>query len=105
MRIFIIFILLIILGFIGWKAAVQFGVIEPLETAEEVVVDEESTPEPEEAKAPLLPSFDLVRVDRNGYAVIAGRAASNAMVRVFANGELLSETEAESDGSWQVRLS
>lgn len=100
MRILIIFILLIILGFIGWKAAERFGVIEPVETPEEVIVEQGELPEPETAKKSFLPGFDIVRVDRNGYAVIAGRAAPGATVRVYVNDTLLSETIAESDGSW-----
>lgn len=100
MRVIIIFILLIILGFIGWKAAEHFGVIEPAEVAVEEDVKVSELPDVEETGEPLLPSFDLVRVSREGYAVIAGRAAPNAVVTVFANGETLAEATAEGDGSW-----
>lgn len=100
MRVLIIFILLIILGFIGWKAAERFGVIEPVELAIEDGIESTEQPNIDEPSEPVLPSFDLVRVDRNGYAVIAGRAAPNAAVTVFANGEVLAEVTAENDGSW-----
>ncbi|MEX0645089.1 MAG: Ig-like domain-containing protein, partial [Parvularculaceae bacterium] len=53
-------------------------------------------------KSPALPSFDIVRVDRTGYAVIAGRAKPGAKVTVFANGEELASTEAGADGAWAI---
>ncbi|HNS86901.1 MAG TPA: LysM peptidoglycan-binding domain-containing protein, partial [Parvularculaceae bacterium] len=56
----------------------------------------------EEVVAPALPSFDIVRVDRTGYAVIAGRAAPGAKVTIYANDEPLAETTAEGDGSWVI---
>jgi hypothetical protein len=101
MRVLIIFILLIILGFLAYKAAERFNLIE---TAPE----EEGAPvgEPEDssaaAPAPSLPSFDIVRVDRTGYAVIAGRAAPGAKVTIFANDAPLAEAVAGEDGSWAI---
>ena len=107
MRVFIIVLLLIVLGFIAWQAAQRFGLIEePAQTVEttDATLDEpadeaEATIEPAE---PALPNFDIVRVDRTGYAVIAGRAAPGAKVTIYANGETLAETDAESDGSWVI---
>ncbi|MEM9617585.1 MAG: LysM peptidoglycan-binding domain-containing protein [Pseudomonadota bacterium] len=105
MRIIIIILLLIVLGFIGWKAAERFKIIDtPEQEAGESVDDEqpsdteEVTPEPE----PALPSFDIVRVDRSGYAVIAGRAKPNSTVTIYANDEELATTLAESDGAWAI---
>lgn len=106
MRVLIIILLLIVLGFFGWQAAKRFGLIEqPPEVAEEVEdladdpLDEDlATQAPE----PALPNFDIVRVDRTGYAVIAGRAAAGAVVTLFANGEELATAETEADGSWVI---
>lgn len=103
MRVVIIFLLLIVLGFIGWRAAERFGLIEgPEEMVEEqpVVEEGETAPEQEAADAPAVPSFDIVRVDRSGYAVIAGRAVPGASVTIYANGEPLETIEAEADGAW-----
>lgn len=99
MRVFIIFLLLVILGFLAWKAAERFRVIPPAEQSSQTVAPGEPAA-PEEAKAPSLPSFDIVRVDRTGYAVIAGRAKPRAKVTVYANDAELATVEAEGDGSW-----
>ena len=102
MRVVIIFILLIVLGFIAWKAAERFNLIEP-PAQQETPASSGAGGEPaEEAEAPALPSFDIVRVDRTGYAVIAGRAAPGAKVTIFANDEPLAEATAEADGSWVI---
>lgn len=47
-----------------------------------------------------LPSFDIVRVDRSGYAVIAGRAVAGSTVTIYANGEELESIVTEADGAW-----
>lgn len=99
MRVVIIFFLLVILGFIAWKAAERFNLVEP---APEVV--EQTSPQARTAAekeiAPSLPSFDIVRVDRSGDAVIAGRASPGATVTVYANGAALATAAAGVDGSW-----
>ena len=79
MRVVIIFLLLIILGFIAWKAAERFNLVEPAPQVGEApgpVTPAAS----DEIPAPSLPSFDIVRVDRSGEAVIAGRASPGATV-------------------------
>lgn len=106
MRVIIIFLLLMILGFIGWKAAERFRIIEPSADQTETVAPAEQTdPDdatPEAEREAALPSFDIVYVTRSGYATIAGRAAPGAKVTVFANGEALAEADAETDGSWAM---
>ncbi len=98
MRVLIIFILLIVLAFVAFKAAERFRPAP--EAPAEVEKAEPGAPDAAEPKAPALPSFDIVRVDRTGYAVIAGRAKPGAEVTIFANGEELAKATAESDGSW-----
>ncbi len=105
MRVVIIILLLIVLGFIGWKAAERFKIIEgPKDEISDAVsaggdaaADEAAGP-----RAPALPSFDIVYVTRSGYATIAGRAKPGAKVNVYANGDDLAETETDSDGSWAL---
>ena len=99
MRVVIIFILLVILGFIAWKAAERFNLVEP---AAEVggPSTPDTPPAPEAKPAPSLPSFDIVRVDRSGDAVIAGRAGPGATVTIYANGAALATATAGADGAW-----
>jgi nucleoid-associated protein YgaU len=49
-----------------------------------------------------LPRFDIVRVDRSGYAVVAGAATPGSQVELLANGEVLATTTAEADGNWVI---
>ncbi len=46
------------------------------------------------------PSFDIVRVDPHGAAVIAGRSAPGAEVVVAANGHPIAKTQADAQGQW-----
>ncbi|MGE0410257.1 MAG: Ig-like domain-containing protein [Amphiplicatus sp.] len=100
MRIAIIFILLVALAFLAYKAAERFNWIGAPESATPETAAPAPAPAAPEAAAPALPSFDIVRVDRTGYAVIAGRAKPGAKVTVFANDEALATAVAEGDGSW-----
>lgn len=104
MRVIIIILLLIVLGFIGWKAAEKFKIIDsPQEQAGEQPTPVTPTDEPSDQIAePTLPSFDIVRVDRTGYAVIAGRAKPGSEVTIYANDEVLEKAEVDRDGSWVV---
>ncbi|MFQ5562831.1 MAG: Ig-like domain-containing protein [Parvularculaceae bacterium] len=101
MRVVIIVLLLIILGFIAWKAAERFNIIEPPAEIETPAEEPGEPAEPEKAET-ALPSFDIVRVDRTGYAVIAGRGKPGATVTVYANDEELVSTVVEADGAWAV---
>jgi hypothetical protein len=49
---------------------------------------------------PTIPSFDVVRINPSGTAVIAGRAAPGATVRVLGNEALLGEAVADQTGAW-----
>ncbi len=104
MRVIIIVLLLIVLGFIGWKAAERFKLIETPEAEVSTPVEDptDDADDPSEEMAPALPSFDIVRVDRTGYAVIAGRAKPGSDVTIYANDEELATALAEGDGSWVI---
>ncbi len=104
----------------------RFGVTyvaeEPAAAGEETASSDDTTlsqpPEqesdtPQEAQAPAseseeeiapedgsLPSFDLVRVEADGSAVIAGRAAPHAELILLHNGEPIGRVKADWAGEW-----
>ena len=106
MRVVIIIILLVILGFIGWKLAEQYGLISPRgddAAVEASQSDGPAAPAADEAPPAMqLPTFDIVRIDRSGDAVIAGRAAPGARVTIYANDEPLASETAGGDGAWVI---
>ncbi|MEO0879601.1 MAG: LysM peptidoglycan-binding domain-containing protein [Pseudomonadota bacterium] len=104
MRVVIIFLLLMIFGFIAWKAFERFRPVETLTPApaEDVADPDAGADAGEETAEAALPRFDIVYVTRSGYATIAGRAAPRAKVTVFANDEELASTDAIGDGSWTL---
>lgn len=55
-------------------------------------------PNPDAAVA--APSFDVVRVDRAGRAVIAGRGPAGSEVKVEAGGKVIGTTRADAAGEW-----
>ncbi len=65
---------------------------------------ETSAAEAPDAPAPVLPSFDLVRVERSGEAVIVGRAAPGSVVTVFAGKAPLGRATADLAGQWVLVL-
>jgi nucleoid-associated protein YgaU len=56
-------------------------------------------PDPEPATE-AGPSFDIVRVDRDGRAVIAGRATPGAEVEVRSGGQVIDRVQATRRGEW-----
>lgn len=104
MRVVIIVLLLIVLGFIGWKAAERFKIIDerPAPETPAAVAPGAEQPAAKKPAEAALPSFDIVRVDRSGYAVIAGRAKPGSQVTIYANDEELAKLPAESDGTWVI---
>jgi LysM repeat protein len=55
---------------------------------------------PPVAPAPNAPSFDIVKVDPSGHAVIAGRAAPGAKVEVLDGASKLGDVTADDRGEW-----
>jgi len=58
----------------------------------------------ERAEEPIdgttLPSFDVVTINPEGQAVLAGRAEPGARVRIRVNGETIGTTTADNNGEW-----
>ena len=59
-----------------------------------------SAPAAPETPAPEPPSFDVVRIDPAGDAVLAGRAEAGAMVTIFDGPRALGTVTADSHGEW-----
>jgi nucleoid-associated protein YgaU len=60
------------------------------------------TPSPPRKAVPdeSLPEFDIVRIERNGDAVVAGRAAPGAIVNLLRNGERVDRATAGPSGEF-----
>lgn len=66
--------------------------------AETAPAAEAQAPEPE------APTFDIVRVERDGQTVAAGRAKPGSKIRLIDNGTVIAEAEADSRGEWVIVL-
>ncbi|MEM7123317.1 MAG: LysM peptidoglycan-binding domain-containing protein [Pseudomonadota bacterium] len=53
---------------------------------------------------PVTPSFDIVRVETTGDAVMAGRASPGATVQIYSHDGLVAETTADDRGDWVIVL-
>lgn len=53
---------------------------------------------------PSIPTFDIVRVDRRGTAVIAGRALPKAKVKILDGGKVIAEVAASDRGEWVATI-
>lgn len=52
------------------------------------------------ATAVTLPSFDVVRIDKAGAAVVAGKAAANSTVTVRLDGQEIAKAQSDANGSF-----
>jgi nucleoid-associated protein YgaU len=59
-----------------------------------------AAPDRAEAPAAEAPAFDLVRVEPDGSALVAGTAEPGAKVTIFADAAPLAEVEADADGNF-----
>ena len=66
-------------------------------------VDPAASP-PRETSSPTPPTFDVVRVEADGSALIAGVAAPGAVVRILVDGAMMAEETAGRDGKFAAFL-
>ncbi|WP_319774150.1 LysM peptidoglycan-binding domain-containing protein [Breoghania sp.] len=60
---------------------------------------------PAETEAPAMtPTFDVVRVEPTGDAVVAGLSEPNATVALVANGKVIGKTKSNASGEWAIVL-
>jgi nucleoid-associated protein YgaU len=73
-------------------------------TGQAVAVAPEAKPVPVAPQAPaaVVPSFDTVRVEKDGAAVIAGRAEPGTTVTAMLNGKAIGKAETNSIGEFVV---
>lgn len=69
----------------------------PAITVDDLEVTETSLPE---AQPVIIPTFDVVRISRNGTGVIAGRAEPNSDVAIFAQERQIGTAIADRNGEW-----
>ena len=75
------------------------------EDASETAAVEEPTEEPQpEAAAPVLPGFDIVRVEPNGSTLIAGTGALDAEIVVLLDGEAVANASTDHAGKFAIFL-
>ena len=55
---------------------------------------------PEAPPVSALPTFDVVRISREGSGVIAGRAAPNAQITLHEDGREIGSAQADARGEW-----
>ena len=78
---------------------------QPVETVRQQDTDAAPGVAPgQNVAAEILPSFDVVRISREGTGVIAGRAAPNALVEVLENDRPVGEVRADANGEWVLLL-
>ena len=80
-------------GLVVWLTGGEESAPEPVTVATSV----EPVPDtPPEVAAPSIvrPSFDVVRISREGTGVIAGRAAPDAFVEVHADDQIIGRVRA-----------
>ena len=56
------------------------------------------------APAPVVPSFDIVRIDPQGDAVIAGRGQPDARVAILSDGVEIGHATTDGQGAWALTL-
>lgn len=85
----------VVAGVAYWRWAAQQPAVPP--PAQHAAAPPSATKAP---ASPAAPSFDVVRVDPQGEAVIAGRAAPGAQVTVHDGDKVLGEVTANQNGEW-----
>ncbi len=92
-----------IIGIIVIVLVISFNYMAPTEAPPQPVVAEK--PKQQEPSSPQLkelapPSFDVVRVNPNGDAVMAGRAEPGSAVNIIDSGANMGRIKTDSRGEW-----
>lgn len=76
----------------------------PSETTTEAPQAAPTAPAETATDAPITPAFDVLRVEKDGSAVIAGKTTGNSKVEIVSAGKVIAETKAESNGDFVAVL-
>jgi hypothetical protein len=95
-------VLIVLAGAIGWRGTAPPQRPAPQPAAAAAPLPAPAAPKPAAAHpAPETPpSFDIVRIDPEGHAVIAGRAMPGDRVRVLDGDKPIGEVTADARGEW-----
>lgn len=80
------------------EEAVESAVEEVEEAAE--AAEEVAETAAEAVADVIVPAFDVVRVDADGQAIVAGTAAPDSMVEVLLDGEVFASTKSDAQGKF-----
>ena len=72
----------------------------PVSKAEKAEQTAAVPPAPAKPGAEIVPSFDVVRIDPRGNAVVAGRAAPGAQVSILNKDQEIGRATADANGEW-----
>ena len=102
MRAAVVILALLLLGAGGYWLY-QRGDLAPVETQPQPQTEGRGQVATEPVTATPAPRFDIVRVDRNGSAVVAGTGAPGATIELLANGEAIGSATIGPDGAWVIQ--
>ena len=71
----------------------------PIENSSEIRIKKEDKKKIKKHD-PILPQFDVVRVAKDGSAVLAGRAAPGSQVTIFTENQVIGNIKTNSKGEW-----
>jgi hypothetical protein len=86
------------LAFLFWPEGDDLGAAGDPAVSESTAVAVANPPAP--VIEVILPSFDVVRISREGTGVIAGRAAPDAFVEVKVDNQIIGRVRANEAGEW-----
>ena len=79
----------------------QTTTAEPVATNLNAAADAIATPDPQTAaEAPVVPSFDVVRIEPDGSTVVAGKAEPGSKIVLRIDGSEISATTADANGNF-----
>lgn len=96
----VVFIIGLILAYIF----LSDGEKEETPTRVEPVVEQPQVDKQPEIAAPVVPSFDIVRLSPSGTGVVAGRAAPRTEVILYADGKEVARARSDARGEWVMIL-
>lgn len=88
----------------GIFAGTDDGAPAPVPPAAPAAPAPASTPAPTTGDAAKAPTFDVLRVEPDGSAVIAGKAAPGSKLEIIDNGQVIAQTTVEGSGDFVAVL-